>query len=209
MNFIYPLGDGSVWNDNELKISIALLRKFTSEAKIFVVGEKPRCDIECIYIKNQIEGSRYQKSMSNVLKGLEVVGEPFVLMNDEFFCNKPFETIPLYWDMTVKERMTFASSIIYRRFLERSTGELNYAVHKPMPVDDIGLFKDMAKKAIERNCSVRILYGNEHKKNSKQEKDIKLKNIGPIGDWFSIGDSFLTPENKLWLKSLTQDIIVE
>jgi hypothetical protein len=199
LNFIYPLGDGSRWEDNELMVSVSLLRKHCKEPKIFVVGEKPTCNVDVEYIPNFVEGSRYQKSMSNILKGLEAVGEPFVLMNDDFFCTKDFDEIPLYWDMTVKERMKFASSVIYSRFLERSLGELNYAVHKPFMVEDIELFKDLAEKCIRSNSSVRIAYGNIYKKNSKQEKDIKLKKIGEVADWFSIGDAFLTPENKLWL----------
>jgi len=204
LNFIYPLGDGSRWNDNELKISVSLLRKYSIDPKIFVVGEKPKCEVSVEYIPNFVEGSRYQKSMSNILKGLEVVGEPFVLMNDDFFCTKEFTEIPLYWDMTVKERMKLASSVIYQRFLERSVGELNYAVHKPFMVEDLELFKDLAQKCIRSNFSVRIDYGNIYKKNSKQEKDIKLKKMGEVGDWFSIGDAFLTEENKKWILGITE-----
>lgn len=209
MNFIYPLGDGSRWDDNELRISILLLRKYCKNPNIIVVGEKPRCEIDFEFIPNQTEGSRYQKSMSNILKGLEVINEPFVMMNDDFFCTKEFTEIPLYWDMTVKERIKCATSIIYQRFLEKSVGELNYAVHKPFMVEDIELFKDLVDKCLKRNASIRITYGNEYKKNSKQEKDIKLKDKIEVADWFSIGDAFLTPENKKWLWSLTQDITGE
>ena len=204
MNFIYPLGDGSRWNDNELKISVALLRKYSIDPKIFVVGEKPKCEVTVEYIPNFVEGSRYQKSMSNILKGLEAVGEPFVLMNDDFFCTKEFTEVPLYWDMTVKERIKLASSVIYQRYLERAIGELNYDVHKPFMVEDIDLFKELLVKCIRRNAPVRTEYGNIYKKNSKQEKDIKLKKMGEVGDWFSIGDAFLTEENKKWILGITE-----
>ena len=209
MTFIYPLGDGSKWDDNELLVSVSLLKKYHKEARIIVVGEKPKCDIDVEFIPNKQEGSRYQKSMSNILKGVEAVKDQFVLMNDDFFCTKEFSDIPLYWDMTVKERIKLAPSIIYQRFLERSSGELNYAVHKPFMVKDVDLFVDCVNKCLRNNSSVRIMYGNIYKENSKQEKDIKLRSIGETADWFSISDKFLTPENKTWLKLLIQDITEE
>lgn len=206
MTFVYPLGDGSKWENNELKISIALVKKhYQGNADFLVVGSRPNFKVD--FVENEIEGSRYQKSMSNIVKGLQVVGEPFVLMNDDFFCSKDFSDIPLFWDMKVTERIKLASSPIYSRFLERSISNVedkNFAVHKPMMVEDLDLFLYMANIAIKRNCSVRILYGNHYGKNEKQEQDIKLKKKGAIGDWWSIGDQFLNQENKEWLKSLIQ-----
>lgn len=209
MTFIYPLGDGSRWDDNELLVSVSLLKKHHKGARIITVGEKPRCNIDVEFIPNRQEGSRYQKSMGNILKGLEEANGRFVLMNDDFFCTKDFIEIPLYWDMTVKERIKIAPSVIYQKFLERSSGELNYAVHKPFMVEDIDLFKYCVSSCIKNNSSVRIMYGNIYKENSKQEKDIKLRKIGETADWFSISDAFLTPENKIWLKGLIQDITEE
>lgn len=92
MTFIYPLGDGSKWNDNELLVSVSLLKKYHKDARVIVVGEKPKCNINVEFIPNKQEGSRYQKSMGNILKGVGAVKDQFVLMNDDFFAPKNFQT---------------------------------------------------------------------------------------------------------------------
>jgi hypothetical protein len=210
MNFVYPLGSGSRWMDNELKISVELLKKYHKNPTIYIVGEKPMQKIDGHYIRNSHNGSRYQNAISNIVAGAKAIGEPFVIMNDDFFCTKEFSEIPLWYDMTVKERMEWATSGIYCKFLQRSIenkGDLNYGVHKPMYIQDLDLFYKCASDALERDCSLRILYGNRYKIGSEKIKDIKLRKSGVISDWFSIGDVFLTEENKRWLMSLTQDTI--
>ena len=45
MKVVYPLGNGSNWDDKELKYSINSLFKFTNVTEIYIVGSIPRCEL--------------------------------------------------------------------------------------------------------------------------------------------------------------------
>ena len=48
MNFVYPLGSGSIYSDFELALSVYLLRKYCDDVNVVVVGSKPRREIKDI-----------------------------------------------------------------------------------------------------------------------------------------------------------------
>lgn len=212
MNFVYPLGSGSIYSDFELALSVYLLRRYHEEVNVVVVGSKPKREIDnIVFIPNQNNNSRYINSITNIRIGREYFNEPFVLMNDDFFITQKFSEVFLSWDMGLKDRIRICPSHLYKQVLKNSLIKddyLNYAVHRPMPIADLDLFDYSIKESILRSASLRILYGNNHKEEGVKVKDIKLKSTIDYVDWFSISDSFLTKEiNRRWLSSLTQGTI--
>lgn len=212
MNFVYPLGSGSIYSDFELALSVYLLRKYCDDVNVVVVGSKPRREIkDIVFIPNENNKSRYVNSMSNLRVGREYFKEPFVLMNDDFFITEKFDKIHLSWDMKLKDRIISCPSHIYKQTLKNSLMNddyLNYAVHRPMPVNDLDLFDYCIKESILRSSSFRVLYGNESTEEGIKIVDVKLKSAIDYVDWFSISDVFLTKEiNRRWLSSLTQGTI--
>lgn len=212
MNFVYPLGSGSAWNDTELFVSISLLRKYyVGDLKVIVSGEIPKRYVEADeIIKCSIEGTRYVRSTNNLEEAARFLNEPFVIMNDDFYCVKEFtdSDLKLWYDSTITERMVLATSPIYRKALhmsQRHKEDLNFALHRPMIITDLDMFYDSAKDAKRMSCSLRNLYGNRIQENRAKEKDIKAnKPIILDGvDWFSISDRFVRHEiNKQWLLNL-------
>lgn len=212
MNFVYPLGSGSIWEDNELLYSIKSVRKnFVGEAKIIVIGETPRVNVGAdLLVKCQVEGNRYQKAIHNFETAAKMLNDPFVMMNDDFFCLKKFteKDILQWYDFTIKERITVAKSPIYQRCLSASIvnkNDLNFAVHRPMLIEYLDVFLYSCEYAKRTVCSLRNYYGNKCFKDPVKIKDIKLDRIVDVSemDWFSISDKFVSkPENKEWLSSL-------
>lgn len=209
MVFLYPHGTGSLSEDLELSISISLLKKYCKEDfTVFVVGSMPKIKADFEFVENSPTGSRYQKSIANQLLGAQIIGAPFILMNDDFFCYSDFNSVNLVYDMTITERIKYSKSPFYTEILTNSIKketDLNFAVHHPMPVNNVQLFIECCKYCINNKASVRNIYGNYVNENIVKIKDVKLKSVSQIttntlnSGWFSIGDEFLDKKGKQWL----------
>lgn len=212
MNFIYPLGSGSAWGDMELNLSINLLRKhYKGKANIIVSGDTPRMNVDAdLILKTSIEGSRYIKSTHNIEQAAIMLREPFAIMNDDFMCFKEFYDldIKLWYDGTIKERMQKSNSPVYIKTLHLSQAnkdDLNFAVHRPILIDNLDVFFESVSVVKKISCSLRNLYGNRIHENRAAIKDLKIDRPIILDgiDWFSISDRFVKfQENKKWLLSL-------
>jgi len=203
---IYPLGWGSNWKNTEIKLSIQQLRKHCQdEIEIIVVGENP--NIQGVnWIPNSPRGTKYNNVARNLLKGMEQSGN-YVLMNDDFFCLKPFsfENMPLWYDGLLADRIAKINvNNAYHRVLKNSASkysDLNFAVHYPFPVRNWDLFLGVLEQSLSKDISHRCVYGNQVEDQKEQKKDMKFyRKIGFSDfldqvadcDWFSIGDGFIT-----------------
>lgn len=214
---VYPLGNGSGWKDNELRLSINSLRKYTDVSEIWVVGEKPRCEIDFFTISNKPKYNAVPQIVAdNLITFISQVNpDKFVLMNDDFYCTRPtsLKKLPLYYDRLILERMSKPGiSSKYKYTLEKSIRaktDLNFGVHFPLPVRKVSIFIDCLKESIKtpNGCSFRNLYGNRVKDIQVIEQRNDLKYCRHMADpsevlnneWFSIGDEFLLPHCKAFL----------
>jgi hypothetical protein len=145
-----------------------------------------------------------------------------IIMNDDFFAIKHFSFVnmPLWYDMTIHQRAnkqgiseTYKNNLINSMMLP---DDLNFAVHFPMPVRRPDIFKKVLTRCYkrDRDISFRNTYGNQCRllgDTIEQMDDLKLYEQYKLHEivallagktWFSIGDRFLTDQNKSILKHL-------
>jgi hypothetical protein len=223
MKVVYPLGNGSPWNDMELKLSINSLLKNCNVTDIYIVGEIPRTQVNAVYLPFK---SKYNSVAQNVADKIlyfmdQINPEKFIIMNDDFFCNVKtnLNTLPVYYDKKISERvLTPGISSKYKYTLMTSIidkDDLNFGLHFPLPVRHHEVMRDSLKYAINipNGCSYRNIYGNRVKAFEKieQKNDVKFSRHTKHPeevlnyDWFSIGDEFLLPKNRAYLYSLFND----
>lgn len=223
MIVVYPLGNGSPWNDMELKLSINSLLKNCNVTDIYIVGEIPRTQVKGIYLPYK---SKYNSVAQNVADKIlyfmdQINPKEFVIMNDDFFCNvkTDLNTLPVYYDMKISERiLTPGISSKYKYTLMTSIidkDDLNFGLHFPLPVRHLEIMCDSLKYVINipNGCSYRNIYGNRVKRFEKieQKNDVKFSRHTKHPeevlnyDWFSIGDEFLLPKNRAYLYNLFND----
>lgn len=220
MDVIYPLGSGSLWNDMELKLSINSLKKYCNPGSIYIVGEKPRTQVEGIHIPFKSKHTSVAQNVADkILHFIKTVNpEKFVIMNDDFFCTKKTDlnSIPLYYDKPIKERILKPGiSSKYKYTLLKSIVEdddLNFGTHFPMPVRFPEIMIDSIEysMSIPNGCSYRNIYGNRAKWFDKieQRNDVKFARHTKEPEevlnhhWFSVGDEYLLPTNRAFLYNL-------
>jgi hypothetical protein len=184
--------------------------------KIVFVGDNPKIiGTECI---NYVSGLRTKEARvadQLIMAVSELGAKHFVLINDDIFAMRDFNYLPLYHSGQIKNQLKkYHSTNVYRKTLENSIqkdDDLNFAVHYPMPVDDVKKFITACEMTIEMKYnSIRNLYGNMVKKKYSdkvvQTKDCKLFSKGNSDKiaqvleysdgWLSVGDNWFTPANK-------------
>jgi hypothetical protein len=223
MKAVYLLGKGSKWEDNEIKYSIASLRMYlTGISEVVVIGECPDwLQEEVTHVPHP---DKHAEKSLNVRLKIEAMcrreTEPFLLMNDDFYFLAPMSAhnFPMYYEGTLEQHINkFKGKNPYKNVLKRTLNfldnkdmtALNFAVHYPMIIDprNMALVMKNVPKAV--GVSYRCLYGNTFMKSPEYLPDLKLnkpytsketEDILRGATMFSIGDDWLTEENKQWLE---------
>lgn len=219
MKVVYPLGNGSIWDDKELKYSINSLLKYTNVTEIYIVGSVPRCNIDHDVFILPFE-SKFKHSAQRVANNLlcfmdKVCPNEFIIMNDDFFCNQncDLSKLPLWYDKKISERMQKPGiSSKYKYTLQKSIRDkedLNFGVHFPLPIRHVDIFRESLNEAINttNGCSYRNLYCNKVKsiEHIEQRNDLKFSRHTKTPedvlqyDWFSIGEEYLLPHCKKFI----------
>jgi hypothetical protein len=103
IDLVYPLGKGSVWNDNELRFSLrSVQQNMKNVGKIFIVGECPNwlknvVHIPCVDVfKNNSDGNIITKVLEACKH--EGLSDDFLFMNDDYLIMNPVDAtkIPAY-----------------------------------------------------------------------------------------------------------------
>jgi hypothetical protein len=223
MKAVYLLGKGSKWEDNEIKYSIASLRMYLAGiSEIVVIGECPE------WLREEVthvpHPDKYASKSLNVRLKIEAMcrreSEQFLLMNDDFYFLDYMHArnFPMYYEGTLDQHINkFKGKNPYKDTLKRTLmflgnkklTALNFAVHYPMVIDPGKMAIVMKKVPKSVGVSYRCLYGNTFMKSPEYLPDLKLnrpytrketEDILQGASMFSIGDDWLTEENKKWLE---------
>lgn len=109
VDLVYPLGHGSLWDNNELKYSLRSIEKHLANYRhVYVMGEKPAWLQNVVHIPvNETGRSGPERIYRKILRACQEpnLSNPFLFMNDDFFFLKPTDapTMPFYYDGTLKE----------------------------------------------------------------------------------------------------------
>lgn len=170
-NFVWILGNGSKWGNNEIRYSIRSVVKYHPNANVLIIGEKPEWYAgDHIYMPD--DSIRYVNKWNKVIRACQEF-DSFVQMDDDFFLTEPFEPI-VYYDGSLQEkyRISHKRSTQYADMIKRTHLKFpkakNYLLHIPLPV------KSDVLKEPDKRVSLRTFYGCKQEYFPEVErKDVK------------------------------------
>lgn len=233
LDVVYFVREGE---NEELRYSLRSVEKNLPHRKVWIIGGKP-ADIEPDEFIRIPQDEPGKTKWDKVRANLELVAthdgitEDFILMNDDFFINKPTEELPPAYRGTLRQHYeaierqhhgTTAYTIELRR-TERALENagkttLSYELHIPIIINRKKLLETVLE--FPNSHGTRTLYGNRNRIGGEQKKDVKIythSTIVPDDTWQFIssddstwGDTELTryiqqhfQEKSRWEKQLT------
>ena len=137
MMFIYTVGDGSKYDDKELRYSLRSVEKYT-DADVIVVGHRPSWYEGYFYELKDGENA-YVNKWNKILLACELEDE-FIQMDDDFILLAPYETYvyKLNYTMLQKAYMRGRGQTDHSKMIwataELCPDEPCYLLHTPLPV---------------------------------------------------------------------------
>lgn len=175
MNLVYIVRRGDV--NHELRYSLRSVARFVPDARVWVVGYRPRW----LHGVEFVQGNRHHSKPLNVFDNvriactLEDVGDRFVLMNDDFYLLGPLDLRPLYRctldehiALLAKRRDQWTQSITATKAwlaTEGVSAPLSYELHIPLMVDRAKMGDALDRAATHKSAvppQFRTAYGNLH-----------------------------------------------
>ena len=210
MTFIWILGKGSRYNNDEIRYSIRSVEKYHPNARIVIVGEKPEWYTGEHHYFDDSDKCPYV----NVWRKLEfacTLADEFISMDDDFYLLRPFEpyfyTPGTLW-MKVKNVGSLAghwADVVKATYKELGDC-LSFLEHAPLPINSAE-FLDIARRYPNRlrapSLIPRQIYCyNTHLFEVKDKPDLKIRGrFKPedISDYpfFSIADRFHKQKDSL------------
>lgn len=192
IDLVYILGDGSKWANNEIRYSLRSVEKhFKNAGKVFIVGKCPgfinKAEAEHIPcddpFNHKLKNAIWKIRMACLTKK---IGDPFLLMNDDFFFMRRTFDIQTYHKgllETAEKRHETHGGYYYKAI--KNTLEIldEFGMEKPMNYDvhyPLVLEKAKFKKATDQidfgvvGYLFRSFYGNYYKIGGKYRKDVKV-----------------------------------
>jgi len=182
MDFVYICRDGE---NEELRYSIRSVLLSFPEAKVWVVGGKPKW-----YSGNHVfleqDNNKYVNAVNNLkaVCNTPEISDMFILMNDDFFIIKKIETVEQFYNGFLSEKIDkfikITGSSMYIKKLITTNNKLNklgftkpldYELHVPMPMHKVGLLYILNEYP---ECLWRSMYGNLFNVGGSQMEDVKV-----------------------------------
>lgn len=148
IDVVCVLGNGSHWNDNELRYSLRSLVKFGSNFRsVIIIGDKPEWIQNIIHIpfENPTNYNHEHNIYEKILVACKShsVSENFLMWNDDYFLTAPIDcsNYPYYYNCplseSVKARLRFDGYAISldnsrRKLEEWKCKTFNYDIHCPI-----------------------------------------------------------------------------
>lgn len=208
MTLVYPLSNGSMWGDNELRYSLRSFVKFCDIERVIIVGHKPD------WIKNvehyTIHG-RYNKPKDIFLKVQEAAMhcDEFVYTNDDHFVLEPVKDLPNYYSEPLKTFNNGGGT--FMRYVTNTyklfPNGLYFDIHVPIKMES----DKVLQLKYNEDVVLKSLYANTFNLPGTQMKDLKInihmrtdriKEVLQGRKFFSIGDGGLSIDMKRYIESL-------
>lgn len=222
-DIVYVLGNGSHWQDNEIRFSLRSIVKYFDVGTVFIVGEYPKWMREAVHIPYPDETQHKQKNVHAKLRAAirdERVGDPFVLMNDDFYFLEHVEEILCYSRGTMQEMIDrhpvksgyyYQSQTATQDALKRAKVKepIDFGVHAPIVYQKEKLLE--AIRFAEKNHAfmLRTVYLNLFGSVPVKVMDFKAKGLNEMAlqlhqsrEFFSSDDSLVYEAHfRNWLKT--------
>ena len=182
MDFVYICKPG---DNEELRYSIRSVLYSFPDAKIWVVGGKPKW-----YSGNYIPIEQKHHKYANAINNLQAIcdsneiSEEFVLMNDDFFIIKKIDKIDQFYNgllSTKIDRYTqiTGSSMYIKKLIMTRTRLIDFGIENPLDYElhiPMAMEKEKLKDIILKypSCLWRSMYGNIYDIGGIQMEDVKI-----------------------------------
>lgn len=220
MKFVYPFkSKGSTF---EIYQSIRWLYMAYPDAEVYIIGDAPGMDLPFVHIpyKSHLK-SPGSEVTDKVMVFCELIGDEFILMNDDFFITDrfPFHQVMRNGYITISP----GHSITYQQACENTIDFLaanhleliNYECHQPVLIQScrfIELFGQIDYQS--HNHLLKSIYFNTWPMRSYPGENLKLghslhkakKYLSDFGS-FSCSDSFLTAENRSFISMYSSSAV--
>lgn len=222
-DIVYPVGNGSTWNDDELRYSLrSLCKYYPNHGTVIIVGHKPKWLHGVYHIKAQ-DVPGIQNKEANIMRKLLLASDAFpefIMFNDDHFLTKPLRKLPYYYSMSLQESSDKRPHDHYWHSLNNTIkvlgGGLNFDVHTPILYKSQKFKEAMSKYDwdIPFGYVIKSLYSNTVKVKGEQMDDLKINRRlncfqleKEIGDrpFFSIGDKAISPDLKIYMEYLYRE----
>lgn len=175
MHYLYPLGWGSRWDNNELRYSLRSLEKNCKVDGVTIVGNCPRWLKNVQHVPfNPVDGSKINREYTALLGALPYVPNEFIFMNDDFYVMEKMDEIRLYHQGTLRQMIKWAqmdnplSDDLYTVARQSTLDTLqefcrepmDYDVHTPMPLLRDAVYNCASMYTFWDNLQFRTIYGN-------------------------------------------------
>lgn len=185
MDIVYPLGIGSVWDNNEIRYSLRSVEEnFRDVRNVWIIGQCPAWLTNIRHLAvNDICGipskNTYNKLRSVCLE--PDLSENFLLMNDDFYILQPISVkdFPYYYKGQLpsairKSRlMAIESSKNTVEFLQkRKLSMLDYRVHCPMAFNKEKFLNMPITENEHGIVNTRAVYGNYYQVGGIRQDEI-------------------------------------
>jgi hypothetical protein len=220
IDVVYVLGNGSRWEDNELRYSLRSVEKHLKKYdKIIIVGEKPDWVKNVIHIPKPDLHKEKETRIALKVKAAcndERVSKNFLFMNDDIFLTKPEHApyYPNYYSGSVQEAWEKKNiNMIYRGAIKNTLSAFHdreqkyFDIHTPIIYNKDNFLEMMERHDwnMEFSFIVKSLYGNRFRISATSLKDCKIDHVYPREEileriknrpCFSVGDRGLTATMK-------------
>lgn len=190
-DLLWPIGGGSVLNDDELRYSLRSVEKHLKNfGKVYIVGKLPSFLKDVIHIPyDDVDRSKETNIYKKVLRACqdETISDQFLFLNDDHFFLEDLDapTFPYFYksDLVVTLQR-LGQHNMYRRSVLRTAQELqqlglptnNFDTHTPIIYDKHKFIDVMTKYDWTNRYGfiVKSLYANSLKIEGVREPDCKL-----------------------------------
>ena len=189
MDILYILGNGSVHDNMEIRLSLRTVEKYAKNLdRVFIVGDCPSWIQNVVHIPQE---DRYYFAQNHYLKVYTAcksdISDNFLLMNDDFYMTKPFnvERYPYYVRGPLVRNKQ--ANHLYKKVINKTydylvnigcNNPLNYSVHSPIIYNKQNIIdmKEIAESVLHKTVgySIRNLYGNFFVKHGIEVHDPKM-----------------------------------
>lgn len=136
MNFVWILGSGSNFDNEEIRYSIRSVLKFHPDANVTIVGELPAFYTGEHYYVPDDTGNVYLNTWNKCLKACELFDE-WIVMNDDFYLLQPFVKAH-YYSGTIKEHKRNLGNEHFGRLINQTykvfPNAKKWTTHTPIPI---------------------------------------------------------------------------
>jgi hypothetical protein len=208
MDIVYPLGNGSTWDDNELRFSLrSISDRLQNFKNVYVIGHRPK------WLKNVIhipESDPYTCKEANIARKVlracqeKALSKDFLFMNDDHFLLRESDISIPFWrgpelkdHEAPKNNYQRAVKNTRRALIERGLSFHNFDIHVPI-VYNKELFPGVINSfdwSVKNGYVLKSLYCNGLQIPGERLQDSKLNdmiNQLKTRDWFSIGPGLLS-----------------